>query len=424
MAARIFLFVLLTSGAVSAVAQELYKAPAPSTHTRWASPENPGAAKSKAGMSNKGAKGSAFFTLKAGEKLVLLDVKGSGIIHRMWLSGTIPRSEEQRRLIRIDMYWDGETKPAVSAPIGDFFGNGLGLSVPFQNALFSNPEARSYNFTIPMPYRSGARIVLTNESSSHALVWYDINFTEEKVPADALYFHAFWNRSVKTTLGQDYIILPEIKGKGRYIGTNVGVIGDPAYRNTWFGEGEVKIFLDGDTNIPTLSGTGTEDYIGSGWGQGEYYNAYQGSLVSDNANDLYTFYRYHLPDPVYFHTACKVTLQQIGNTSVQHLRELQKSGAAVIPVQVFMKGDNEDIFHLKGKAPEQWLLLDRKELPPIQDTVYDTRSFGANFFRSDDVSATAYFYLDKPSSILPALPNAGLRIKDMEEKVWSKTKKK
>ena len=122
-----------------AFAQELYRAPAPTTQTRWISPENPTGEKGKGGMTNQGAKGSAFFTVKSGEKLVLMDVKGAGIINRMWLSGTIPRSEEQRRMVRIDMYWDGATKPAVSAPIGDFFGLGLGLAVPFENALFSNP---------------------------------------------------------------------------------------------------------------------------------------------------------------------------------------------------------------------------------------------------------------------------------------------
>ena len=423
MLAKIFTSLLLLGCTISTEAQDLFKAPAPTTHTKWVSPENPSGAKSKGGITNKGAKGSAFFTLKTGEKLVLMDVKGSGIIHRMWLSGTIPRSEEQRRLVRIDMYWDGESKPAVSAPIGDFFGNGLGLSVPFENALFSNPEARSYNFTIPMPYRKGAKIVLTNESSSHALVWYDINFTEEKVAPDAMYFHAYWNRNFKTTLGKDYVILPEVKGTGRYIGTNVGVIGDSAYRNTWFGEGEVKIFLDGDKELPTLSGTGTEDYIGSGWGQGEYFNRNQGSLVSDNSNDLYTFYRYHIPDPVYFHSACKVTLQQIGNTSIQHMRELQAKGVA-IPVQLFMKGDTEDIFHLKGKAPEQLLLLDQNPIPDINDPKFTQAAFGGNFYRSDDVSATAYFYLTTPSSNLPELPNATVRIKDMQEKVWTKTKKK
>ncbi len=403
-------------------AQELYKAPGPSTKTKWISPENPSGNKGAAGTSNKGAKGSAFFTVKAGEQLVMMDVKGSGIIRRMWLSGTIPRSEEQRRMVRIDMYWDGSKKPAVSAPIGDFFGLGLGLSVPYKNALFSNPEGRSFNITIPMPYRTGAKIVITNESSAHALVWYDINYTEEKVPDDALYFHAYWNRNPKTTLGVDHVILPEVKGKGRFLGTNIGIIGDSAYRNTWFGEGEVKVYLDGDKQLPTLAGTGTEDYIGTGWGQGEYQDQYQGSLLSDSKNDVYAFYRYHVPDPVYFQQDCKVTIQQLGNSSVKNLRDMIARGVQLKPVWVFKQGSNRDIFNLQGSPPSQILLLDRPDIKGINDPMFDKDDFGANFYRSDDVSSVAYFYLNKPFSNLPEMKDKQLRIEGMKEKVWTRKK--
>jgi hypothetical protein len=403
-------------------AQELYKAPAPSTITKWISPENISGKKGAGGKANQGAKGSAFLTVKAGEQLVMMDVKGAGIIRRMWLSGTIPRSEEQRRMVRIDMYWDGSKKPAVSAPIGDFFGLGLGLSVPYKNALFSNPEGRSFNFTIPMPYRTGARIVITNESSAHALVWYDINYTEEKVPDDALYFHAYWNRVMHTALGTDHVILPQVNGKGRFLGTNVGVIGDSAYRNTWFGEGEVKVFLDGDKQLPTLAGTGTEDYIGTGWGQGEYQDQYQGSLVSDSKNDVYAFYRYHVPDPVYFQKDCKVTIQQIGNTSVKNLRDMIARGVQLKPVWVFKQGSNADIFNLQGNPPEQILLLDRPDIKGINDPMFDKEAFGANFYRSDDVSSVAYFYLNKPFSNLPEMKDKQLQIEGMKEKVWTRKK--
>jgi hypothetical protein len=405
-------------------AQELYRAPSKDMQTKWISPENPKGEKGGAAKTNKGAKGEAFVNLLAGEKLVMMDVNGAGIIHRMWISGTIPRSAEQRRMIKIEMYWDGESKPAVSAPIGDFFGIGLGLAVPFENALFSNPEGRSFNFTIPMPFRTSARIVLVNESSSHALVWFDINYTAmEKLPPDAMYFHSYWNRVLATNLGEDYVLLPRVKGRGRYLGTNVGVIGDSAYRGTWFGEGEVKIYLDGDERFPSLAGTGTEDYIGSGWGQGEFCNPYQGSLISDDKNDLYAFYRFHIPDPVYFHKDCKVTIQQIGNTSVERIKDMLAKNVKLIPTWYLKKGDSDDIFDLKGKAPEQVLLLDKqggngiydKNLPPIMS---------ASFYRSDDVSATVYFYLDKPSNNLNSSGDKELRIKDMNEKVWSKTKRK
>ena len=405
--------------------QELYKSPASTTETRWISPENPTGAKGAAAPTNKGAKGAAFVNVLAGEKLVMMDIKGAGIVNRMWISGTIPRSKEQCRMIKIEMYWDGETKPAVSAPIGDFFGVGLGLTVPFDDALFSNPEGRSFNFTIPMPYRKGAKMVMVNEASTHALVWFDINYTAmDKLPDDAMYFHAYWNRTTATELGKDYLILPQVKGKGRFLGTNVGVIGDSAYRNTWFGEGEIKVYLDGDDKLPTLAGTGTEDYIGSGWGQGEYHNRYQGSLVSDNKNDIYAFYRYHIPDPIYFHRDCKVSLQQIGNASAERIKEMIDKKVKIIPTWYFLGGDSTDLFNLKGKDPEQILLLDRPGYPANGSKDFPKRIFGGNFYRSDDVSATAYFYLDKPVSNLPSLGDKELRIKDMQEKVWGKANRK
>lgn len=411
---------LLSFFSLSIQAQDLFKAPLPTTHTRWVSPENPNGEKGKAGLVNKGAKGSAFFTVKSGEQLVLLDAKGAGIINRIWMSGTIPRSAEQRRLIKIEMYWDGMTKPAVSVPIGDFFGVGLGLEASFQNSLFSNPEGRSFNCTIPMPFRKGAKIVLTNESSSHALVWYDVDYTTmDKIPEDAMYFHAYWNRDLHTTVGEDYQVLPTVTGTGRFLGMNVGVIGDSAYRGTWFGEGEVKVFLDGDTKYPTLAGTGTEDYIGSGWGQGEYHNPFQGSLISDNKHDLYSFYRYHISDPVYFHSECKVTLQQIGNTSIQNMRTMVKNGVKMKPVWVFKQGESSDIFNQKGNVPEQIALLDRNDIHGIIDPQFDKGTFGGNFYRSDDVSAVAYFYLKTPVSNLPSLNDKQLRIASMKEKVWN-----
>ena len=152
---------LAVVASLSACAAELYQAPPPGTHTRWVSPENPTGAKGAGGKLNRGAKGMAFIVAKPGETATLADIQGAGTINRMWLSGTIPRNAEQRRLVRLEMYWDGANTPAVAAPIGDFFGVGLGLLVPFESALFSSPEGRSYNVTLPMPYRKGAKMTVT-----------------------------------------------------------------------------------------------------------------------------------------------------------------------------------------------------------------------------------------------------------------------
>jgi len=394
------LFFVLHAFAVKITAQELYKTPNAQTKTVWVSPENPSGAKGSAGTTNKGAKGRAFITLETGKKVEVLNTIGSGIVRRMWLSGTIPRSADQMQHVRIEMYWDGSKTPAVSAPIGDFFGLGLGKSKAYKNALFSNPEGRSFNFAIPMPFKKSAKIVLVNESNSHALIWYDINYTLEKVPEDAMYFHAYWNHVSKTTLGTDYEILPTLKGKGRFIGSNISVISDSLLRNTWFGEGEVKVYLDGDNKLPSLSGTGTEDYIGSGWGQGEYQDLHQGSLISDDKNGVYCFYRYHVPDPIFFNSDCKVTLQQIGNSSVENIRALLKKGANIKPVFFIKQGSSSDIFNLKDNPPITYGLLDTNFVDGIHNSFFDSSNFGMNFYRTDEVSSTAYFYLTKPTNNL------------------------
>lgn len=396
-------------------ARDLYRMQ--DVQTRWISPENPSGARGAGGTVNKGAKGAAFIVIAPGGSADLANIVGAGIVHRIWISGTIPRNAEQRRLVRLQMFWDGATSPAVNVPIGDFFGTALGLSLPFESALFQNPEGRSFNVTVPMPYRTAARIRLVNEAASYALVWYDINYSVVKThAADVLYFHASWRRDLATRPGVDFEVLPTVRGRGRYLGASIGVIGGhEAYRGTWFGEGEVKIFLDGDTTQPTLVGTGTEDYIGTGWGQGLYRGRYHGSLVADPDRDLYAFYRYHLDDPVFFGEACRVTLQQMGNASSAKVREMQDAGAPAVPVLVLdLKG--EDVLDIRTTAPAIHLLLDARGLPAFDDPTHPQG--GVNYYRQDDVSATAYFYLDRPENGLAPLASAEVRMRHMRERVW------
>ena len=387
---------------------QIYRSAPADVQTRWISPENPTGEKGKGGLTNKGAKGNAFYIVQPGETKTLMDVKGAGIIQRFWMSGSIGVNKVQRRAVRIDMFWDGAKKPAVSAPIGDFFGVAHGLLFPFDSKLFLSPEGRSFNCNIPMPFRKSALITITNESQEEVWIWYDINYLEvENLADDVLYFHAFWSRNSKTTLGEDFVILPAVQGNGRFIGTNIGVIGDELYRGTWFGEGEVKIYLDGDTSFPTLTGTGTEDYIGSGWGQGTFSIRYVGSLISDKENDIYAFYRFHLDDHVYFHTDCKVTIQQMGNSNKPRLQEIQKNGGEVKPVWFL---DQREGITKQGRLLEEG-----------NETLFDSPDFpvtSTNFYRSDDVCATAYFYLDKPENYLPGIQPLEERMYNLEEKVF------
>ncbi|MBE7499160.1 MAG: DUF2961 domain-containing protein [Verrucomicrobiales bacterium] len=157
----------------------------------------------------------------------------------------------------------------------------------------------------------------------------------------------------------------------------------------------MKVYLDGDTALPTLVGTGTEDYIGSGWGQGEYDGRIHGSLVSDSANDLYAFYRFHLDDPVYFHQDCRVTIQQMGNAGSARVAEMLAQGAELKPVWV-LDTHGDDVLNLTGRAPAIHRLLERADLPAFDDPRHPRG--GVNFYRRDDVSATAYFYLDCPEN--------------------------
>lgn len=380
------LLILLIFLPSALMAQELYTFPA-DADTRWISFENRSGAKGKAAMENKGAKGHACDTLKAGASVTLVDYNGAGVINRIWL--TTSHKPEALRAVRIDMYWEGANKPAVSVPLGDFFGIGLGRRTPFQCALFSDPEGRSFNTNIAMPFNKHARIVLVNESKETHLLFYDVNITVRKKPQpNLLYFHAYWSSNKRTKLGDDFEMLPPVKGKGRYLGSNMSVIADTAYGNTWFGEGEVKMYLDGDTQYPTLAGTGTEDYIGTGWGQGVFAHMYQGCPIADAAKKQYAFYRYHIPDPVYFHSGCRVVIQQMGGGGRDQLREIIKRGAKLKAVTVTTPATLVKV-------------LEEPSYPDLFDEKFPNG--WVNFYRLDNYSATVYFYLDKPENELPAL---------------------
>ena len=363
----------------AASGQVLFEIP-PGVETRWASPENPTGAKGRGGSAAGGRKGSPTIAVPAGRSVVLAQAQGSGTVRRIWMTFW-DRSPQMLRSLRIDMYWDGAATPAVSAPLGDFFGIGLGRTATFESALFSNPEGRSFNAVVPMPFRTGMRIVLTNESGADVPeLFYDVNYTiGDRHPAGTPYFHAHWRRENPTRLKTDYEILPRVAGTGRYLGTNIGVtVNRQTYHNTWWGEGEIKIFLDGDSALATLVGTGTEDYVGTAWGQGRYANLYQGSPIADEGAMQWAFYRYHIPDPVWFHRDIRVTMQQIGYLADHSRGPLVRTGAQLT------------------RAGEGNVAMDLTK--------------DGKFERSDDWSSCAYFYLDRPENGLPALAPVATRI--------------
>jgi len=364
---------------------------------RWVSFENITGAPGSGGMENGGAKGHACDSITAGATKTLLKMEGPGIINRMWVTIS-DRSPEMLRSLVINMYWDNEEKPAVSVPFGDFFGIGLGKTAVYENVLFANPEGRSFNCFIQMPFKKAARIELVNESDIDLpMVFYDINLQMLKNWDDSyLYFHSYWQRDTATLLAEDFEILPPISGKGRFLGSNICINANPLYKDYWWGEGEVKIYLNGDNEFPTLIGTGTEDYIGTAWGQGQFFNKYNGSLIADSKNLQWAFYRYHIIDPVYFKTDCRVTIQQIGGSGKDDVIALQKQNVDLIPVTIH-------------QAPTMIHIYKKDSIADLANP--DFPNAWTNFYRSDDVAATAYFYLDSPRNDLPG-------IQDIEMRTW------
>jgi hypothetical protein len=377
--------------------QQLFEMPA-NTESRLSSFENPNGMKGQGGKTNKMAKGNAFEWIQPGETKMLLNVQGEGSIRRIWL--TIDQDPVKLRSLRLQMFWDGSTRAAVDVPLGDFFCYNLGKQVAFESALFSSGEGRSFNCYITMPFRKGAMIRLINEGEKMVKLYYDVDFLYEKLNPQALYFHAWWNRKKTGKLRDDYVLLPEINGKGRFLGVSVGLNTDTSYGLSWWGEGEVKIYLDGDKQYPTIVGTGAEDYLGSAWGLGKFVNKYQGCTVASDSAHIFNFYRWHIPDPVYFSRQIKVTIQQIGGWGEKDVKALLQKGANLEPISV--------------DRPEGFVrLLDMDPLPSLLKDENFPKGW-VNFYRVDDYSSVSYFYLDKASSNLPGLPGVATRIENVK----------
>jgi hypothetical protein len=378
----------------NAFTQNLYTLPENFKSSSISSFENLNGLKGAGGKTNHSAKGNAAEDLKSGRSKTLLEIEGAGIIQRMWFT-LRERSPEMMRSIRLRIFWDGEPKPAVDVPFGDFFGYGLSRVVKFETALFSNPEGRSFNCMIPMPFRKGAKVIITNESSNDVgSLFFDIDFVKyEKMDNDALYFHSYWTRQKTSELRKDFEFLPEVEGKGRFLGVNIGVNADKAYGDTWWGEGEVKMYIDNDKELPTINGTGTEDYIGTAWGMGQFTSLYQGCTVANDSTKEYAFYRFHIADVIGFKNNFRASIQQIGGGMLDVVRNLLNNKVKLEPVSV--AGENG--FRSLLDNPKN--IFD-KDFP-----------FGwVNFYRIDDYSATSYFYLNSPTTNLKELPKVSERV--------------
>ncbi|MBN2288180.1 MAG: DUF2961 domain-containing protein [Candidatus Glassbacteria bacterium] len=356
--------------------------------TRWTSFENITGARGLGGQANQGRKGAASRRIAPGETVTLAEIDGPGIIRRIWL--TVRGDPENLRGMVIRMYWEGQETPSVEAPLQDFFGIPFARQVPFESCYFSNPEGRSFNCFIPMPFRTKARVEVERQAPRDTCsLFFDINYTlGDKLPGELCYFHARYRRENPTTPKKDFQVLPRVTGKGRYLGCNVGVRAVGDYRMpVWFGEGELKIYLDGDREYPTLCGTGTEDLVGSAWGLGAFSHLCQGCLLTEERDGVWGFYRFHQPDPVYFHRDIRVELQQM-------------SGAMFEEILENIKPEN---------YPE--LVATHRVFDPGKGG--DDRRGWHNFEAPQDVCATAYWYQTLPSQQWGPLEPYAQRMKDL-----------
>lgn len=393
-----FLLVVFTLAGFFGKAQQLFEMPA-NVESSLSSFENPNGVKGAGGKTNKTAKGNAFEWLLPGETKSLLNISGSGSIGRIWL--TIDQNPIKLRSLRLQMYWDGASKAAVDVPLGDFFCYNLGKPVAFQSALFSSGEGRSFVCYIPMPFRKGAKIILTNDGRETVKLFYDVDFVKGPVSPQSMYLHAYWTRQTSSALGADFVPLPKITGKGRFLGMSVGLNTDSAYGKSWWGEGEIKMYLDGDDQYPTIAGTGAEDYIGSAWGLGTFTNLYQGCTIANDSTRQFNFYRWHIPDAIYFNKNIKVVMQQIGGWGETELKQLSTRGVSLKPISV--------------DRPEGFVrLLDMPDAPLITDEKFPKG--WVNFYRVDDYASVSYFYLDQPTSNLQALPSVAIRTVNVKSK--------
>jgi len=282
-----------------------------SMDSRAATFENPTAERGAGGRTHSGRKGSPSRRMKPGETATLANITGPGCVRHVWMTFP-PAPPEVMRAMTLDVYYDDVL--SVSVPCLDFFGLPHGRPVHYSSMLSAAQEGRGFNSYVPMPFEGNIRMEVTNSSERALDLYYQVDFTLQDV--EPSYLHVSFRRENPTTQKQDFVIADGLRGPGRFLGCVVGIrVTDDG--GMWYGEGELKIYKDGDTDLPTICGTGLEDYVGSAWGLGPHDAPFAGTPLDVRAQgksmpDYVGFYRWHVPDPVMFERDLKVTIQQIG----------------------------------------------------------------------------------------------------------------
>lgn len=305
--------------------------------SRSISPENFTGEKGKGGMTKledgsakfaarelgQGWKVNPYVVIQPGETVVMCDIEGMGAVQHIWMT---PTGDYRLGIFRC--YWDGEDNASVEVPVGDFFASGWGWGNEPEIsslAICVNPH-NGFNSYWQMPFRNQCKMTMENRSNKEMILYYQIDYTLTEVPEDAAYFHAQFRKVDNLKAKTDYVILDNVKGQGQYVGL---YLAHGANSPGWWGEGEIKFFMDGDTQYPTICGTGEEDYFCGSYGY-EMKTDDKGNDIYTDFSTLYTGfhhikdpynarkqarfgqYRWHVTDPIRFESDLRITLQALG----------------------------------------------------------------------------------------------------------------
>ena len=279
--------------------------------------ENPSGAPGEGGKEasnlGKGRKGSPARTIEPGQTVQMCDIEGPGTIRHIWV--TCHHDPAALRSFVIRAYYDGQQHPSIECPIGDFFGTAHGKVMPYQSAVHSVGPSAGMNIWLPMPFVKRVRMTFSNEGQKPTPFFYQISYTTgDQHPADVGRLHVLFRRENPTTVKRDFELLPLRKQKGRFLGSVIGVRN--LHPGQWWGEGEIKVYMDGDKDFPTIVGTGSEDYVGLSWGMQQTPFLYNGCSLNQknelmNNQEFVSMYRWHLPDPIAWRQEARITIQQI-----------------------------------------------------------------------------------------------------------------
>jgi Protein of unknown function (DUF2961) len=313
--------------------------------TRSISPENFSGAPGQGGQATEGTgknaardlgqgwKISPSVQIGAGDTFTLAAIEGPGAIQSMWFTG---RGLRRDAILRA--FWDGQEQPSIESPLPDFFAAGWGPFAQLSSVPVAVNPNNGLNCFWQMPFRKSARLTLENRGTEACTCYYQVNYTLTDVPDDAAYFHAQFRRTNPVPYQGEHTVLDGVRGAGQYVGTYIAV---GVTNSGWWGEGEIKFFLDDDAEFPTICGTGTEDYFGGAydWDVDGQYVTYTTPFVGMHQvlrpDGLYRsqmrfgMYRWHIPDPIRFQQTARVTLQALGWRSEGRYLPLQCDIASV-----------------------------------------------------------------------------------------------